>query len=119
LQATLRKIEGTDFEIVKHDVSSHVAASLRQLRQAYTGLALALEREMKKGAPCELAPLINRELHESAIELAASERGMGALEDGSMTERRDRFEAAEKRFWRAFDADCEHHSTCPFCLANR
>jgi len=96
LEATLREIGGTDLDFV-----------------------LALEREMEGAAPCGLAPLFKEELHEAAMELSARERGMGDFENGSMTERRDRLESAEERFWRASDADCEHRSTCPCCLANR
>jgi len=119
LEANLTRIEFIDIEIGKLEVSSHEAASLRQLRGAYTDLALVQESGMRRAAHCEVEPLFRQELHEAAMERAIAESGMGAIEGGSMTERRDRLEAAEKRFWRAFNADCEHRSKCPSCLADR
>jgi hypothetical protein len=118
LELTFKKIATIDIEIGKQEVASQEAAVLRQLWLANSNLALALIHGMDRAAPCNFGQ-IQKELHEAEIELAAAERGMGTLDGGSMTQRWDRFEAAKTRFWNAFDASCEHSSTCPTCRAKR
>ncbi len=122
LETTLRKTEDAEIEIGKHRAGNPKVALLRQLRDAYIGLASALIRSIESKMNttiCGESARINQERHEALMERVASENEMGATDGGSMTQRWNRVRTATERLENALHVHWNHQSTCQICLANR
>jgi hypothetical protein len=123
LEATWKELENTDIEIAKHGENSPVATQLRRLQDAYVDLIHELEGNIayeRKRAICnDPLALLKEKTFEAEMEMVAAERRLGAYEEGSFTQRWNRWKALEARWWSAINALLKHRSACPYCVASR
>ncbi len=106
LEVTLRSFEEPEADAGNPEISGH-EDDLSRLQLARFGLVQALRDYIafKTGeADRHITARRVKERHEAEMELAAAERGMGALEGGSSTQRWDRVRVARERWWNALPA---------------
>ena len=121
-EATLKQVDDIDVEIENAE-SSATAASLKELRNAYLDLVLAVERrivgKMEMAIRGEDLALVEK-VHEATMDMVASEQRLLVFQDGlSFTQRWDIWKVAEALWFSAFDAVQKHRSTYSTILTYR